>query len=84
MIDCERGVFPVMAQDNGGAVATGDVDPPGGTDGRRKDEIVDAIKPEWLASRVAGHGVEPRKHVLIVPQDIERVVIEQRRGDVRR
>ena len=41
MVDRQGGVFPVMTQDNGGPIATGDVDAAGSTDGRREDEIVE-------------------------------------------
>jgi len=84
MVDRQGGIFLIMAQDNGGAVATSEVDAGGGPDGRRKDEIVDARKPQRFAARFAGRGVKPGKNILIVPKDIERVVIKQWRGDVGR
>src|SRR5436309_3504087 len=83
-VDGQDGVFAVVAEDDGCSVATGDVDAAGGADGRRKDEIVDALQPERFAARLASHRVKAGENVLIVPQEIERVVVHQRRGDVGR
>jgi len=68
-----------MAQDNSGPVAAGDVDAAAGADRRRKDEIVDALSRS--ASReVCRSWIKAGKNVLVVPQEIERVVIKQWRG----
>src|SRR6185369_1864663 len=78
MVERQRRVFPVMTQDNGVAIPAGDVDTAGGADRRRKNEIVEALKPERFAPRLASHRVQPGKDVLIVAQKIERVVVQQR------
>src|SRR5436190_5556246 len=83
MIDGERGVLAVVAQDNGVAVARADVDAVGGTDGRGENEIVEAIQAERFATRLAGDWVETGKDVLIMPQEIERVVVKQGGRNIR-
>src|SRR5262249_14665865 len=77
-IDGQRGVLPVVTQHNRSAIAAGDVNPSPRADRRGKDKIADAFEPQRFAARLAGLGLETGEDVLIVPQKIERVVIEQR------
>src|SRR5262245_18748770 len=84
MVDSEFRVFPIMPQDNRGAIAASDIDPAGCTDGRRKDKVPNTRQPQRLAERLAGGRVKPGKNILIMSQHIEGVVIKQRRRYVRR
>ena len=60
MVACNHPVFAIVAQDNGSPVATGDVDAAGGADRRRKNEIVDALKPQRVKDAEA-EGIEVRR-----------------------
>src|SRR2546426_3127240 len=71
-----------MAQDDRASIASGDVDAVGGANRRGEDEVANAVETERFAARFAGRGFEARKDVLVVPKEIERVVVEQRRGNV--
>ena len=72
----EGRVVAVVAQDDGRAVAGGDVDASGGADGRGEDEITDAVEPQRFATRPAGERLQAGKDVLVVAQEIKGVVLE--------
>src|SRR6266536_4721064 len=76
MVYSQRGVFAVVAQDDGGSIMPGDIDEASPADRRRKDEIGNAIKSERLAVRFARRGFEPGQDVLIVSEEKERVAVE--------
>lgn len=77
VVDGQLCVFAVMAQDDGVAVAGGDIDASGSADGRGKNEIVDAFQANRFAARLAGNRIEARENVLIVSQKIEGVVVKK-------
>src|SRR6266536_605721 len=84
MVDSQRGVFAVVAQDDGGSITSGDIDAASRADGRGKDEISNTFESERFATRFASRGFKPGQNVLIVAQEIEGVAVEQWRGHVRR
>src|SRR5207248_2702252 len=77
MVDGQRGVFAVVAEDDSRAVAGSDINAGGSADGGRKDEIGDTVEADRIAKRLASHGVQAREHVLIVPEKVQRVVVEE-------
>src|SRR5262249_49363170 len=78
VINRQNSVFAVMTENHGVAVASGNIDAPGSADRRGKNKIVDAFQANGFTARLSGSGVEARKDVLIVPQKIERVVVQER------
>src|SRR5690242_12711086 len=78
VIECQDSVFAIMTEDHRVSIASGDIDASAGAHWRRKNEIVDSFQPERFAARFAGNWIEPGQNVLIVPQEIERVVVHQR------
>src|SRR5213593_1262453 len=51
MVDRQRGVFAVVAQDDGGSITSGDIDAASRADGRGKDEIGNTFESERFATR---------------------------------
>src|SRR6266446_5277990 len=84
MVDGHCGVFAVVVQDDGCSITPGDIDAASRAHRRCKDEIGNPFKSERFAARFAGRGFKPGQNVLIVPEEIERVPVEQWRGDVGR
>src|SRR5262245_58984408 len=70
VIEGKGSIFAIMAQDHRVAIASSDIDASGSADGRRKNEIVDTFQANGFAARLAGHGIEARENVLIVPQKV--------------
>src|SRR4051812_34824187 len=84
MVHCDRGILAIVTQDDCSPIATGNVDPAGSADRRRKNEIANTFKSDRFAARLAGCRLESGENILIVPEEIERVVVKQGRGDIRR
>ena len=59
VVDSQRGVFAVMAQDDGCSITPGDIDAASRADWRCKDEIGNPFKSERFAARFAGRGFKP-------------------------
>src|SRR3954465_9062658 len=78
VVECQNCVVVVMMQDHRVSVPCCDVDAAIGADGRRENEIVNALKAKRFAARLSSHRVQPGKDVLIVPQKIECVVVQKR------
>jgi hypothetical protein len=82
MVYRQPAIFAIMLEDDGRSVATRYVNAPSSPHWRRKDEIIYALKSQRFAPWFAGHGIKPGKDILIVPEKIKGVVVEQRRGHV--
>src|SRR4051794_7558613 len=83
MVQRNLSVFAIMPQYHSAPIATRNIDPPRRPDRRSKNKIIDPFKSDRFAFRLASRWFEPRKNVLIVPEKIKRVVVEQGRRDVR-
>ena len=81
-VERQRGVVAVMTQDDCHPISAADVNASRGADGGGKD-FADAFQAERFATRLAGHWVETGKDVLIMPQEIERVVVKQGGRNIR-
>lgn len=78
VIERNRGVFAIVSQHYRAPITTGDVDAPSRPYGRSKDEILNSLKPDGFAAWLTGQWVKPGKNVLVVPDKIESVFVEQR------
>ena len=84
MIHSQRRILRIVAQHHGRTVPRRDVEASARADGRSEDEIAEAVEPQRFAAKFTRGRIEPHENVLVVAQVIERVVVEQRRGNVGR
>jgi len=84
MIHRQSQIIAAMTQDDRSAVTACYVNATGGTNRRGKDETVDTGESKRFAERLSSRRFEPGQNVLIVPEEIKDIVVEQRRGEVGR
>src|SRR5438445_128264 len=77
----QRRIITGRFQDDSRAIASGDVDAPGGGDGRGENEIANAVKAQEITAKVTGSGLDSAEDILVVPDDVESVVVEKRGRD---
>src|SRR5436190_8682842 len=75
-------ILAVVPKDDRRTVPTGDVDSSGSADGRREDEIADALEAKRFTTGLTRDRIEPAKHVLIMENDVKCFIVEQWRGNV--